>query len=55
MAESVKHIPCPSCGTELKDTREPVLQCWFCAHVFLADWQERKHKRRKRKPRRKAA
>ena len=43
-----KYIPCPSCGTALKDTGEPVLHCWFCAHLFLADWQERKHKRKKR-------
>jgi len=43
-----EHIPCPSCGTELEDTRELVLQCWFCALVFLADWQERKSKHSER-------
>jgi len=43
-----RYIPCPSCGTELKDTCEVVLQCWFCAQVFVADRQEHEHKRKKR-------
>jgi len=41
MADSVKYIPCASCGTQLRDTGQPVLQCWFCAQVFLVGAQKR--------------